>query len=161
MKHIDQFEIKDINIDHNSVEVILRIWGKEVYISWKWEWENGIINGLINGINEYLWEKVIDIDDMKIINKPCLPEMFRRFQKDVSHTSVKLSESFCNKIQEIIPFSEESEGRSKQIWVAHVALKVNGGVIWGVCGAQNVDRAVLEAIIEWSLKKIVDKTLSK
>ena len=159
MKKKRRFEVDTIRIDGNSIIARLVVDGKDVTISWEWQWENGFIDGLVSGINRYIWEDVIDVESLHIVNKPSLSGAYDRFEQDIGTLWYDVSSNFRKKVHKVISSHENGKMKSKQIWVAHVKLKVAGKEVSSASCAQDTNYAILKAIIDASLVPIMRKTI--
>lgn len=155
MKETEKFEIQSIDIDGNKIQVIFVVNGRQVTIEWEWQWENGFIDGLVSAINNYIWEDIIDIESIRIVNKPSLREAYQRYLTDVWNTTQEVSDKCKARIERIISRHEQDSQKSKQIWVAHVKLKVGDREVSSVSSAHDINYAMAKAIIEWVLPEIV------
>ena len=155
------FSINDINISWKNVTVKITLFWEEVTISWSWEWKNGVIDWLITWINEFLWEEVINVESIKVVNKPSLRSEIEKFYEEVDETTVKLSQEYKEQVEKILNTIPLNWTESKQLWVSHVNLKVWNENFSSVWSSYAVTESNVEAIIEWALFIIVEKVKNK
>jgi len=156
MKEAWDVKISNIDIQWKSISATMIVSWKEIIISWTWEWENWAIDGLVKWINEFLWKEIVDIESIEIVNKPTIRDAYERFETEVSQTWVELSQSFKEKMINIVGVDNSNEN-SRQLWVAHTKLIVDGKEVSSVNSANNIDYAIAKAIIDGSLPEIVRK----
>ena len=96
------------------------------------------------------------VESIEIINKPTLRDAYERFENEVSEIWIELSESFRDKVKNIIGKESENEN-SQQLWVAHAKLIVDWRRISSVNSANNIDYAIAKAIIDGAMPEIVKK----
>lgn len=157
MKERGEFELKNIDIDGNKIRVDFTCNRQDFSFSGEWEGENGFINGLINAINRFIWKEIVEVEDIKIVNKPSLRQAYEEFVTDTEKGRLSLTENFKTRVQTIIDNLEKNHTRSKQVWIAQVELLVNGEKVSSVSSASDIDYAMAKAIIDGALSEIIQK----
>ncbi len=160
MKESWDVRIDTIDIQGQSITVQMTILWQEIKISGEGEWENGVIDWLIKWINQFMNEQIVDVESIEIVNKPTLRDAYERFENEVSQTWIELSQSFKDKVKDIIG-EDESNENSKQLGIAHTKLTVNKEEISSVNSANNIDYAMAKAIIDGVLPELVKKIKSE
>ena len=153
------FSIWEIEINWNCVSVTITINWNTYTIKWCWEWNNGVIDWIINWINVFLWEEIVSVEWIKIVNKPSLNAEVNKFNFDASKSGVELSREFKDKVNDILNNSSWNWYNSKQLWVSHVDSKVWKKYISTVWTGYNVSKASIRAIIDWALPMIIEKAI--
>lgn len=151
-----EFKILSCTISWKEVSVCLKLFDKEFCISWQWEWENWIINWMVNAINYFLWEEIIEIEEIKVYNKPNLKDSLEKFFEDVNNVWACLSEFAKNKLN-VVAEINSLNSQSKQVWVVALRLKVSWKVINIRTFWTDVQKESIKAIIYGSLYEIGKK----
>jgi len=157
LKTSETFSIDNINIEWNKVEVTFTYKWKKYSFSWEWEWENGFTQWLINWINDFIWEDLVDIESIDVVNKPSLKDAFNRYVEEAEWLWIILSEKLKWKVARILWESDIDASKSKQIWVSHIHLSISGNSVRSVWKDHDINYAIAKAIFDWALPEIINK----
>ncbi len=152
------FKINSIEFEWKTVNVNFTLFWEEINILWHGEEKQWFIDWIVAGLNEFLWDSIVDIDDIKIVTKPGLRQSIEKFYEDVSETTFKITEKFRSKVDDII-WINWSWKYSKQMWVSHVKMVSSGKHLTSVETWSDVTENNIKAIIYWALPEIVKKLL--
>jgi len=152
LKETWNFEIKNIEIKNNHLDIEIFLKWKNIKLSWKVEWKNWVIKTLVELLNKHFWEKRVIVKDLKVKAKASLVQEFEKFKQRINELQIKLSDDFYKKAEEILKDSENKDSYAEAKSINHVILEVDGKEVYSNSYDKNVTiwniKAILEGVID-------------
>lgn len=150
------FEIIKMGYGIDSLNIEFRIYWNKFSFYWTNENKNDLIDAFIEKINDFFWEKIIEIKNLSVKNKS---NIYQEYEKFEYRTKNLLSDDFREKIKNIIWDWDRNIEKSWEYTISQIVLDIKWFEIHTISYDFDTKKSQLKAIIDCILIELIKKVL--
>lgn len=110
------FSITSIIREEKMLKISLQVQWETIDLKWNM-WENGVVDGVVNALNNYLWEGVVDCWAPELRAVVPLRKTVQKFMSGLDGETIQSIQAISSKVDQIVTESERYHMIEGFVWI--------------------------------------------